>query len=84
MIYTRLMSARNIALFAAPIVAVSILVPWLNALEANPNVAFAALSLVAVVCGAALGAFANPVPELPWKRSNREATRSADSRKRRR
>lgn len=75
------MSVRNATLFAAPIIAVAILVPLLNVLEANSGVAFAALGLVAIVGGAALGALADPVPELPWARGHRNA-RVAGSRKR--
>jgi energy-converting hydrogenase Eha subunit A len=74
------MSARNVALFAAPIVAVAILVPLLNALEASSGIAFAVLGLVAVLGGAALGAFADPVPELPWTRGDRRLVGTRDGR----
>ncbi len=51
------MCRRNIALLATPLIAVGILVPLLNALHADPGLAFAALGLVALICGAAIGVF---------------------------
>jgi hypothetical protein len=57
--------AIRISLFAVPTVAVVGLVVLLNALDASAGIAVAALGLVAIVSGAALGVFADRLPELP-------------------
>lgn len=51
--------ATRIALFAVPTAAVAGLVLLLNELDAGVGIAVAALGLVAVVSGAALGYFAD-------------------------
>lgn len=56
--------AIRIALFAVPTAAVIGLVLLLNGLDAAAGVAVAALGLVAVLSGAALGYFAGRLPEL--------------------
>jgi hypothetical protein len=58
----------RIALFAVPMAAVAGLVLLLNALNAEAGVAVAALGVVAVASGSALGYFADRLPELPWAR----------------
>ena len=67
MIYTDLMALR-IGLFAIPTVAVVGLVLLLNRLDAGAGVAVAALGMVAVASGAALGYFADRLPEFPQAR----------------
>lgn len=67
MIYTDLMAIR-VALFATPIAAVVGLVLLLNGLGAGAGIAVAALGFVAVASGAALGYFADQLPELPRTR----------------
>lgn len=64
MIYTGLMALR-ITLVGLPLAAVVALVLLLNSLGAGAGVAVAALGLVAVASGAALGYFADRLPELP-------------------
>lgn len=63
--------AIRIALFLVPTVAIVVLVPTLNAVDAAPGVAVAALGLVAVLSGGALGVFADRLPELPFARHRR-------------
>lgn len=63
MIYTAPMAIR-IALVAVPTAAVIGLVLLLNGLGAGAGIAVATLGLVAVVSGAALGYFADRLPEL--------------------
>ncbi len=63
--------ALRIALFLVPTVVVAVLVPTLNALDANPGVAVASLGMVAVLSGGALGVFADRLPELPFARHRR-------------
>ncbi len=60
--------AIRIALFAIPTAAVIGLVLLLNGLNAGVGIAVASLSMVAVLSGAALGYFADRLPELPWER----------------
>jgi hypothetical protein len=60
--------AIRIALFAIPTAAVVGLVLLLNGLGAGAGAAVAALGLVAVLSGAALGYFADRLPELPQVR----------------
>jgi hypothetical protein len=60
--------AIRIALFAVPIAAVAGLVLVLNGLDANAGIAVVSLGLVAVASGAALGFFADRLPELPRAR----------------
>jgi len=62
-IYTGAMAIR-IAIFAIPTVAVVGLVLLLNGLDAGAGIAAAALGVVAVASGAALGYFADRLPEL--------------------
>jgi hypothetical protein len=57
--------ALRIALFAVPLATAAGLVLLLNALNAQVGVAVAALGVVAVASGAALGYFADRLPELP-------------------
>ena len=64
MIYTGRMAIR-IAIFAVPIAVVVGIVLLLNGLGAGAGVAAAALGVVAVTCGAALGYFADRLPRLP-------------------
>jgi hypothetical protein len=63
--------ALRIALFAVPMAAAAGLVLLLNALDAQVGIAVAAFGLVAVASGAALGYFADRLPELPWERHGR-------------
>lgn len=66
--------ALRIALFAVPIVAVAGLVLLLNGLGASAGIAVAVFGLVAVATGAALGYFADRLPEFPQaRRSHRLA-----------
>ena len=67
------MSRRNIILFAAPVIAVVVLVPLLKGLGTSQEIVWVALGVNAVVCGGALGAFLDPVPELPWRRRHDKA-----------
>lgn len=60
--------AIRIALFALPTAAVVALTLLLSYLDANTGIAVAALGLVAVVSGAALGYFADRLPGLPRAR----------------
>jgi hypothetical protein len=55
----------RIALLATPIAAIVGLVLLLNGLNAGAGISVAALGLVAVASGAALGYFAGRLPELP-------------------
>jgi hypothetical protein len=57
--------ALRIALFAIPSAVVAGLVFLLNGIEAGTGIAVAAFGLVAVMSGAALGYFADRLPELP-------------------
>jgi hypothetical protein len=57
--------AIRVALFAVPTVAVAGLVLLLNGLDASAGIAVAAFGLVAVTSGAALGYFADRLPEFP-------------------
>jgi hypothetical protein len=70
----------RIALFAAPIASVAVLVPTLKALDAGAGIVVAALGLVVVASGAALGVFADRLPELPWTRGSGDPTRLAGTR----
>jgi hypothetical protein len=63
--------AIRIALVAVPTAAVVGLVLLLNGLDAGAGIAAAALGLVAVISGAALGYFADRLPELPRGRRAR-------------
>jgi len=58
----------RIALFALPAIAVAGLVLLLNSLDASSGIAVAAFGVVAVATGAALGYFADRLPELPQAR----------------
>lgn len=58
----------RIALFAIPTLAVVGVVLLLNAVDASAGIAVAALGLVAILGGAALGAFADRLPEFPQAR----------------
>lgn len=60
--------AIRIALFAVPAAAVAGIVLLLNGLDANTGIAVAAFGLVAVLSGAAIGYFADRLPELPQAR----------------
>jgi hypothetical protein len=66
--------AIRIALFAAPTTAVVGLVLLLNSVDAGAGIAVASLGLVIVASGAALGYFADRLPELPWARRARPLT----------
>jgi hypothetical protein len=63
-IYTEPMAIR-VALFVLPAVAMAGLVLLLNGVEATAGMAAASMGLVAVASGAALGYFADHLPELP-------------------
>lgn len=63
MIYTALMTLR-IMLVIVPVAAVAALVLLLNSLDAGAGIAVAALGIVAVSGGAALGYFADRLPEI--------------------
>lgn len=67
MIYTDSMAIR-LVLFALPAAAVVGLVLLLNGLNAGAGIAAAALGVVAVASGAALGYFADRLPEQPRAR----------------
>lgn len=67
MIYTGVMAIR-LGLIAIPTAAVVGLVFLLNGLDAGAGIAVAALGVVAIVSGAALGYFADRLPELPRAR----------------
>ncbi len=69
--------AIRVALFAMPTAAVIGLVLLLNGLDAGVGISVAALGAVAVLSGAALGYFADRLPELPQARRRRhtEGTR---------
>jgi hypothetical protein len=60
--------AIRIALFAVPTAVVAGLVLLLNALDAGVGAAVVAFGIVAVMSGAALGYFADRLPELPRTR----------------
>lgn len=73
--------ALRIALFAVPMAAAAGLVLLLNALDAQVGIAVAAVGVVAVASGAALGYFADRLPELPWERhGHRHAAAPGDRR----
>ena len=63
--------AIRIALFAIPTAAVAGLVLLLNGLDADAGIAVAALGVVAVLSGAALGYFADRLPDFPRARRRR-------------
>ncbi len=75
------MSRRNIILLAAPFIAVVVLVPLLKGLGASQEIVWMAMAVNAVVCGGALGAFMDPVPELPRRRRHDRAPRSRASKR---
>lgn len=58
----------RIALFALPTAVVAGLVLLLNGLDAGAGIAVAALGVVAVLSGAAIGYFADRLPEFPLAR----------------
>jgi hypothetical protein len=68
--------AIRIALFAVPTAAAAGLVVLLNGLDAGAGITVASLGLVAVAGGAALGYFADRLPELP--RARRRHMRDED------
>lgn len=78
------MSRRNIILFAAPVLAVIVLVPLLKALDASQGIMLLCGGLIAVVCGGALGAFMDPVLEPPWYGWGRRMSHLVSHRRRRR
>lgn len=57
--------AIRVALFVVPSAVVAGLVLLLNQLDASAGIAVAAFGLVAVTSGAALGYFADRLPEIP-------------------
>jgi energy-converting hydrogenase Eha subunit A len=67
--------AIRVAIFAIPTVAVIGVVLLLNGLDAGTGIAVAALGSVAVLSGAAMGYFADRLPELPRARRHEEGTR---------
>lgn len=69
------MSRRNIILIATPLVAVAVVVPLLEGFGAGREIVLLAQAVIVVICGGALGAFADPVPELPLKRKSSETAR---------
>lgn len=62
----------RIALAGLPLATVVVLVLLLNSLDAGAGIAVAALGLVAVAGGAALGYFADRLPELRKARRHSE------------
>jgi hypothetical protein len=60
--------ALRIALAGLPLAAVVVLVLLLNSLDAGAGIAVAALGIVAVASGAALGYFADHLPDFPKSR----------------
>ncbi len=64
----------RIALAGLPLSAVVVLVLLLNSLDASAGIAVAALGFVAVASGAALGYFADRLPELPKIRQRPDGT----------
>jgi hypothetical protein len=72
--------ALRIALFAVPMAAAAGLVLLLNAVDAQVGVAAAAVGVLAVASGAALGYFADRLPELPWERHHRRRAAHVDRR----
>jgi uncharacterized membrane protein len=73
-IYTGLMALR-FALAGLPFAAVVLLVLLLNSLDAGAGIAVAALGLVAVASGVALGYFADRLPKVPKARRRPNGTR---------
>ena len=63
--------ALRIALFAVPTAVSGGLVLLLNALDASAGVAALSICFVAILSGAALGVFADRLPELPQARRRR-------------
>jgi hypothetical protein len=57
--------AIRVALFVLPALAMAGLVLFLNSVEATAGMAAASMGLVAVASGAALGFYADHLPELP-------------------
>jgi len=66
--------ALRIALVGLPLAAVVVLVLVLNSIDAGAGIAVAALGLVAVASGAALGYFADRLPE--FQRARRRPDRT--------
>jgi len=64
--YTHTMTHR-LLVCALPVTMVIALVEVVNWLEAGPGIAVAALGLIAVSVGTAIGFFADRLPELPWR-----------------
>jgi len=68
--------ALRLALLGFPLAAVTALVILLNSIDAGAGIAVAALGLVAVSAGAALGYFADRLPEFPRaRRHDHDGTR---------
>jgi hypothetical protein len=67
--------ALRIMLVVVPLATVAGLVLVLNGLDAGAGIAVAALGLVAVAGGAALGYFADRLPEI-WKTGRRHSDRA--------
>jgi hypothetical protein len=70
MTYTQPMAIR-VALFLVPTLAMAGLVLLLNSVEATAGMAAASMGLVAVASGAALGFYADHLPEPPCSRRAR-------------
>jgi hypothetical protein len=70
------MPLRIVALFVVPGAVCAGLVLLLNGVGASAGVAVVSLGLVAVVSGAALGYFADQLPELPVARRRRARSAS--------
>lgn len=64
----------RIALAVLPLSAVVVLVLLLNSLDASAGIAVAGLGLIAVASGAALGYFADRLPEFPKVRRRPDGT----------
>ncbi len=70
------MPLRIVALFVVPAAVSAGLVLLLNGVGASAGVAVVSLGLVAVIGGAALGYFADQLPELPGSRRRRAQSAS--------
>lgn len=73
--------ALRIALFAVPLATAPGLVLLLNALDAQAGVAVAAMGLLAITSGAALGYFADRLPELPRVRHGHHGVAARNDRR---
>jgi energy-converting hydrogenase Eha subunit A len=75
------MSRRNVILFATPVIAVIVVAILLKGLGADREMVLLAQAAIVVVCGGALGAFADPIPGWSWRHGPSEAVRHRRRRK---